>query len=112
MCSTLLYSSAPAPVFSNFNNPSASPKWTAPSLELTQLYAMSQSLQKGDWEITPVQAWFMLVERYDISAVIGQEGGRLEKLKKGLGKLVGCFAFGAVMEEGRFWEVVSAVMGS
>jgi len=107
MASTLLYSHAPEPIFSNLDNA----QWTMPSLELTQLHAMSQSLPKGDWEITPVQAWFMLAEKVGVGRVLGGGGTVIEKLKKGLGKLVGCFEFGAVMDEERFWEVVGSVIG-
>ncbi|KAN0102970.1 hypothetical protein V8E51_011283 [Hyaloscypha variabilis] len=124
MASTLLYSHAPAPVFSSFDAPaptSTTPpaqevKWTAPSPELKQLYAMSQSLPKGDWEITPVQAWFLLMGRLGVETLVGDDGqagakeGLLPRLKKGLGKLVNCFAFGAVMDEAKFWEVVEATV--
>jgi len=103
MASTVLYSHAPSSVFKNLDSAS----WTAPSLELTQLWEMSQSLPKGDFEITPVQAWFLLSQNYDARRVLGN----LEGLKKGVGQLVGCFAFGAVMDELRFWDVVKSVMG-
>jgi hypothetical protein len=77
---------------------------------------MSQSLPKGDWEITPVQAWFLLMGRLGVNALVEdseQSEGKealLPRLKRGLGKLVDCFAFGAVMDEARFWEVVEGVM--
>jgi len=77
---------------------------------------MSQSLPKGDWEITPVQAWFLLMGRLGVHALIeeasqgGGKEGLLAKLKRGLGKVVDCFAFGAVMDEAKFWEVVEAVL--
>ena len=122
MASTLLYSHAPTPVFSSFSDPppsSTTPptervEWTAPSPELKQLYAMSQSLPKGDWEITPVQAWFLLMGRLGVNVLVeggGQGGGKeglLARLKRPLAKLVDCFEFGAVMDEARFWEVVEA----
>lgn len=46
----------------------------------------------------------------------GRVGGRsekgvLERLKRGLGKLVDCFDFGAVIDKGRFWEVVESELG-
>jgi hypothetical protein len=107
MAYTLLYSHAPAPVFDNLH----SATWSAPSLELTSLWEMSQSLQKGDWEITPVQAWFMLTAAFDVSSLLGGEGARLEALRKGLGKVVSCFGFGAVMDVLKFWDVVNDVMG-
>ncbi|KAE9374408.1 hypothetical protein N431DRAFT_455173 [Stipitochalara longipes BDJ] len=124
MASTLLYSHAPPSIFSSFNAPvptSTTPptqkiEWTAPSPELKQLYAMSQSLPKGDWEITPVQAWFLLMGRLGISTLVGDGGydggeeGLLPRLKKRLGKLVECFAFGAVMDEAKFWDAVESTM--
>lgn len=58
-----------------------------------------------------MQAWFKLVEKYDLHTVVGEKGSRLERLKKDLAKVVACFEFGAVMEEDAFWEVVRKVMG-
>lgn len=69
---------------------------------------MSLSLATSDFEITPVQAWFLLVEKYDVRKVV--EERRMEALKRGLGGLVGCWAFGAVMDRERFWRVVEEVM--
>ena len=103
MASTLLYSHAPDSVFKNLDLAS----WTAPSLELTQLWQMSQSLPNGDFEITPVQAWFILSQNYEAKRVLG----KLEELKKGIGKLVACWQFGAVMDELKFWDVVKNVLG-
>lgn len=68
---------------------------------------MSQSLPKEDFEITPVQAWFILSQNYEAGRVLRN----LEKLKKGIGKLVACWEFGAVMDELKFWDVVKNVMG-
>lgn len=73
-----------------------------------------------------MQAWFLLVERYGVQELLGigeagvggpvvfgggREEGVLERLKRGLGKLVDCFHFGAVMDVGRFWEVVEEELG-
>ncbi|PQE04201.1 alanine racemase protein [Rutstroemia sp. NJR-2017a BVV2] len=113
MASTHVYVSAPATSF-NFSDPSPSSPpsapWPSPSLSLAQLHAMSQSLPKDDYEITPVQAWFEIVERYDVQTVVQE--GKVKALKRALGPLVGCFDFGAVMEAGRFRKVVDEVMGS
>lgn len=46
----------------------------------------------------------MLVEKYGTKLLV--EEGRIERLRKALSELVDCFAFGAVMVEGKFWEVV------
>ncbi len=74
---------------------------------------MSNSLPKGDWEITPVQVWFMLVERYGVERLVkGVEAGKVrEELKKGLSKLVGCWEFGAVVDVDKFWAVAESVIG-
>jgi len=63
-----------------------------------------------------VQAWFMLVERVGVERLLGgvNDGGQenvLEALKRGVGPLVDCFHFGAVLDEGRMWEVVENVLG-
>ncbi|KAH6684147.1 hypothetical protein B0J14DRAFT_646059 [Halenospora varia] len=130
MASTLLYSSAPESTFSDPNPHTGS--WTSPANSvqtLQKLKDMSRSLPKSDWEITPVQAWFLLVERWGVERIVGQlgkaglisgaEGAEekevkgfcvVEKLKKGLARVVDCFAFGAVMDERRFWEVVRGVV--
>ena len=68
---------------------------------------MSSSLSKEDWEITPVQAWFLLVEALGTEVLMRK--GVVEGLKARLGKLVECFGFGATMNEGLFWEVVGEV---
>lgn len=107
MASTLLYSHAPPPIFNNLDSAS----WSVPTLELSQLWQMSQSLPKGDWEITPVQAWFLLTASYDVKRLLGEGGKKLNSLKEELSRLVGCFQFGAVMDEGKFWDAVSGVMG-
>ncbi|KUJ20019.1 uncharacterized protein LY89DRAFT_682824 [Mollisia scopiformis] len=111
MASTLLYATAPSTIYSPDSlSPTESATWTAPSLELKQLFEMSKSLPKGDWEITPVQAWFLLVERYGVRSLVREEGV-LDRLKRGLGRLVDCFYFGAVMDRGRFWEFVEGELG-
>ncbi|KAG0648567.1 hypothetical protein D0Z07_5398 [Hyphodiscus hymeniophilus] len=102
MASTLLYSHAPEYKFQDYDSMS----WTAPSLELSTLWEMSQSLPKADFEITPVQAWFKLSQNYDAEQVLRN----LEGLKRGISKLVACFEFGAVMDEQKFWNVVKDVM--
>lgn len=64
-----------------------------------------------------MQGWFMLIERYGIRTLLTVEdvGGRresaLDRLKRGLGKLTGCFSFGAVIDAARFWEVVESELG-
>ncbi|KAE8446160.1 hypothetical protein EG329_012533 [Mollisiaceae sp. DMI_Dod_QoI] len=135
MASTLLYTSAPPSIYNPASNqPHEHASWNAPAHELglRKLLDMSRSLELGTGEITPVQAWFVMVERYGLGTLLGVggsgfNGGRggiggvggqgreresvLEKLKRALGKLVDCFHFGAVMDERRFWEVVEEELG-
>lgn len=107
MATALVYSQAPAPVFQNLDTA----LWRAPALELTKLWEMSQSLPKGDWEITPVQAWFLLTAAYDVEVLLAGGGARLDALTRGLARYVDCQGFGTVLDVGRFWGVVNAVMG-
>jgi hypothetical protein len=108
MASALVYAQAPAPVFSNIENPTIS-SWQSPPPDLTRLWEMSSSLPKGDWEITPVQAWFLLTAAYGPSKLLAST--RLDALAKGLARYVGCQGFGTVLDVGRFWGVVNTVMG-
>ncbi|KAL2068077.1 hypothetical protein VTL71DRAFT_16175 [Oculimacula yallundae] len=110
--------------------------WLIPSPTLRGLYAMSQSMPKENWEITPVQAWFLLEERYGWDRLLGKRNGGdlgsrgagnggeeevgvrdedadgvLDALKKGLAKLVKCLDFGSVVDERGFWGVVRSVLG-
>jgi hypothetical protein len=120
--------------------PKADLSWKTEPVGLDKLYQISTSLPKSDWEITPIQAWFKLVERYPAHVLLsniptstnpsthlhpyphsdsptgyrsfppGDRVNLLHKLKQGLSKIVNCFAFGAVMDEARFWEVVEKEM--
>ncbi|KAH7321803.1 hypothetical protein BKA65DRAFT_568643 [Rhexocercosporidium sp. MPI-PUGE-AT-0058] len=99
--------------------------WRVPPLDLKNLFQMSESMPKENWEITPVQAWFLLVGRYGWERLLGIgrgsggnfRGGRgggekvMDSLKKGLTKLVSCLGFGSVIDEAGFWEVVGSVLG-
>ncbi|RDL35024.1 uncharacterized protein BP5553_06955 [Venustampulla echinocandica] len=114
MASTLMYSSAPEPVFSDFAP--GIHRWTSSKSSednLKQLEAMSRSLPKADWEITPVQAWFRMVEQFGVDWITAGSNAKgneaenvLEWVKKDLAKIVGCFAFGAVMDEKKFCDVM------
>ncbi|KAI9650413.1 hypothetical protein NHQ30_000427 [Ciborinia camelliae] len=107
MASTYIFSHAPPEAF---HDPTPESSWLSTSISLAQLYAMSQSLPTSDFEITPVQAWFMITEKYynEIEKVI--ESRRMENLKRGLGNLSRCYQFGAVMDVESFWEVVDEIM--
>ncbi|TGO87410.1 hypothetical protein BPOR_0228g00120 [Botrytis porri] len=107
MASTHIFAQAPPKAFSGSTSDIS---WSSSSVSLAQLYAMSQSLPVSDFEITPVQAWFMIAEKYhnDIDKVVGPRN--MNSLKRGLGGLSRCYQFGAVMDVGSFWEVVDDVM--
>ncbi|KAF7897968.1 uncharacterized protein EAF01_008934 [Botrytis porri] len=107
MASTHIFAQAPPKAFSGSTSDIS---WSSSSVSLAQLYAMSQSLPVSDFEITPVQAWFMIAEKYhnDIEKVVGPRN--MNSLKRGLGGLSRCYQFGAVMDVGSFWEVVDDVM--
>ncbi|PVH81659.1 hypothetical protein DL98DRAFT_165074 [Cadophora sp. DSE1049] len=119
--------------------PAPGSTWRVPPLDLRGLYEMSECMPKENWEITPVQAWFLLVGRYGWERLVGKSrsantgfgigtgrglrgdgrggrggGGReraIDGLKKGLAKLVSCLGFGSVMDEVEFWGVVGEVLG-
>lgn len=75
--------------------------------EIIKLHAMSTSLAKGDWEITPVQAWFLLLERVGVERLTGKVGQEnLDLLTARLSLLTRCFGFGAVMTKILFWDEV------
>ncbi|QSZ37773.1 hypothetical protein DSL72_008872, partial [Monilinia vaccinii-corymbosi] len=107
MASTHIFAHAPAEAF---NDPAPESSWSSSLMSLAQLHAMSQSLPPPDYEITPVQAWFKIAEKYhhEIEKVV--ETSRIEGLKRGLGSLSRCYRFGAVMDVEGFWEVVDEVM--
>ncbi|APA15383.1 hypothetical protein sscle_14g101530 [Sclerotinia sclerotiorum 1980 UF-70] len=108
MASAQIFSEAPSEAF---NDSSPESSWFSSSISLAQLYAMSQSLPTSDFEITPVQAWFMIAEKYhnEIENVV--EARKINDMKKGLGNLSRCYQFGAVMDVDSFWEVVDDIMG-
>ncbi|TGO21180.1 hypothetical protein BPAE_0235g00090 [Botrytis paeoniae] len=107
MTSTHIFAQAPLEAF---NESTSDVSWFSSSVSLAQLYAMSQSLPVSDFEITPVQAWFMIAEKYnnDIEKVVGTK--TMNNLRRGLGSLSRCYQFGAVMDVDSFWEVVDDVM--
>ncbi|TEY53292.1 hypothetical protein BOTCAL_0249g00030 [Botryotinia calthae] len=107
MASTHIFAQAPPEAF---NESTSEVSWFSSSISLAQLYAMSQSLPVSDFEITPVQAWFMIAEKYrnDLETVVGKRN--MNGLKRGLGGLSRCYQFGAVMDVESFWEVVDDVM--
>ncbi|KAF4456463.1 bzip-type transcription factor [Fusarium austroafricanum] len=82
-------------------------EWPSPRISLSSLYGLAQSLNPGDLEITPVQAWFELSSRFDKSLLLE----RLDLLGAELVGVSKCLEFGAVMERDAFESVVARVYG-
>ncbi|CVK93097.1 hypothetical protein LB506_002427 [Fusarium annulatum] len=82
-------------------------EWPSPRISLSSLYGLAQSLNPGDLEITPVQAWFELASRFDKSLLLE----RLDLLGTELVGVSKCLEFGAVMEKDAFESVVARVYG-
>ncbi|KAM0347067.1 hypothetical protein ACHAPU_005006 [Fusarium lateritium] len=78
-------------------------EWPSPRISLSSLYGLAQSLNPGDLEITPVQAWFELSTRYDKRLLLE----RLDLLGVELMGVSKCLEFGAVMERDAFESVVA-----
>lgn len=77
-------------------------------MELKTLYGMSKSLGIDHLEITPVQVWFELLERFEAEQVLKADS--LETLLKELGALVDCHQCGAVMLRFDFEECLRKVL--
>ncbi|KAJ0313800.1 hypothetical protein COL516b_000745 [Colletotrichum fioriniae] len=116
MASTLCMSSAPARVYRTIRRgeaPTVSHTWQADtgagsSLSLKSLLALAKTLNPGDIELTPVQAWFELAARYGAAALM--RGNVIEALKRGFCGVVDCIHFGAIIERDAFESVVARVM--
>jgi hypothetical protein len=99
---SLLGSKSPAPS-------GAAIRWQGPSMTLDSLYGLAGSLNAGDAEVAPVQAWFELASRYGAARMVDPQV--LEALKREFRGVVRCVFFGAAMERGSFESVVGRVMG-
>lgn len=101
-------SSSPAAAASS---PSPTLAWSAPHISLQDLRGLASSLNPGDLELTPVQAWFELADRYPVALLVPEgPGSTLATFKKELRGLVKCLHYGAVIEREAFESVVSRIM--
>ncbi|KAM4056072.1 alanine racemase [Hirsutella rhossiliensis] len=105
--SAYLMASAPESVYKDRNALKSS--WPAPAMTLASLLGLARSLNPGDKETTPVQAWFELASRYPVGLLLG--GDALEALLREFKGVVHCIHFGAVMERMAFESVVMRVLG-
>lgn len=58
-----------------------------------------------------MQAWFLLTAAYEPTLLVASGGAKLDALTRGLAQYVACLGFGSVLDVGRFWGVVNAIMG-
>lgn len=84
-------------------------EWPSTRISLASLLGLASSLNPGDKEITPIQAWFELADRYPITVFLDPQ--LLQVLSRELNGVVKCLYFGAVMEREAFESVVGRVLG-
>ncbi|KAH7272380.1 hypothetical protein FSOLCH5_007289 [Fusarium solani] len=89
--------------------PAVSFEWPSPAISLSSLHGLARSLNPGDKELTPIQAWFELAASFDKSVLL--DPATLDLLSKELNGVVKCLEFGAVMEREAFKSVVGRVLG-
>ncbi|KAK1600256.1 uncharacterized protein LY79DRAFT_698831 [Colletotrichum navitas] len=116
MASTMCMSSAPMRVHRSIRRGEAeitTHTWRADTgagsaLSLKSLLALAKTLNPGDIELTPVQAWFELAARYGAAALM--RDNVIEALKREFCGVVDCIHFGAIIERDAFESVVARVM--
>ncbi|KAH7170706.1 hypothetical protein EDB81DRAFT_776432 [Dactylonectria macrodidyma] len=89
--------------------PTISYEWSSPRISLASLHDLASSLNPGDKELTPIQAWFELADRYPLGVLLDAQ--LLQALSLELNGVVKCLFFGAVMEREAFESVVCRVLG-
>ncbi|POR36160.1 Uncharacterized protein TPAR_03634, partial [Tolypocladium paradoxum] len=89
--------------------PSPPLQWAALGVTLESLHGLARSLNPGDQEIAPVQAWFELASRYPVETLMG--GRVLDTLQREFRGVVRCVAFGAAIERLAFESVIARVLG-
>ncbi|KAF4819494.1 hypothetical protein CGCSCA5_v004338 [Colletotrichum siamense] len=115
MASTMCMSSAPERVYRSIRRREVETQhtWHAHSgagsgLTLRSLLSLAKTLNPGDIELTPVQAWFELAARYGAQALMQEPV--IEALKREFCGVVDCIHFGAIIERDAFESVVARVM--
>lgn len=84
-------------------------QWGASGITLESLYGLAASLNPGDLEVTPVQAWFELASRYPVHVLMG--GNLLDTLQREFNGAVRCVMYGAVIERVAFESIIARVLG-
>ncbi|KAK7431099.1 hypothetical protein QQZ08_002380 [Neonectria magnoliae] len=128
MASTFLMASAPEAVYMgrkrissasqcgvrrlvgiDYTYPAVYYEWPSPRISLAALHGLASSLNPGDAELTPIQAWFELADRYPMEVLLDAQ--LLNELSRELDGVVKCLVFGAMMERDAFESVVGRVLG-
>ncbi|KAI5465985.1 hypothetical protein BGZ63DRAFT_120101 [Mariannaea sp. PMI_226] len=84
-------------------------EWPSPQISLSSLHGLASSLNPGDKELTPIQAWFELADRFPKDVLLNPE--TLHRLSRELNGVVVCLEFGAVIEREAFESVVGRILG-
>ena len=113
MASSYVMASAPESVYdqrkaftSRFRS-SPTLQWQSSAVTLDSLYGLAQSINSGEDEIAPVQAWFELAHRYPVDYLIS----KLVDLKREFKGVARCVAYGAVIERAEFESIALRVLG-
>jgi hypothetical protein len=83
--------------------------WQGLRINLDALNGLAASLNPGDRELTPVQAWFELAARYQTGTLLDRS--LLDALKREFKGVVKCVDFGAAIERQAFESVVYRMIG-
>lgn len=89
------------------NNPAL--QWSTGGMTLDSLNGLARSLNPGDQEVAPVQAWFELASRYPINNLMAP--GILETLQREFRGVVRCVMFGAAIERLAFESIIARILG-
>ncbi|SPO01731.1 uncharacterized protein DNG_04404 [Cephalotrichum gorgonifer] len=113
MASTFCASSMPKAMYENRKGAPAetvakSLAWQTSGLTLQNLHLLASSINGGDLELTPVQGWFELAQRYEPSVLFKSEV--MQALKRELEGVVKCPHMGAMIEREAFESVVERVI--
>ena len=114
MASSYCMSSAPPSVYSDrwaFHIPlreSPTLQWRVNNLSLDRLHDLAMSLNTGDVELTPIQAWTELSNRYTVETLLAP--GTLEGLAREFQETLNCVIFGAAVERQVFESIIRRVL--
>lgn len=115
MASAFCMQDAPDTIYNDrlaFYNPLRKPSpltWQAHGPTLQGLYDLASSLNAGDLEVTPIQAWFELAQRYPLETLL--EPGTLDSLAREFKGTLNCVIYGASVEVTVFESITGRILG-